>query len=317
MTKSTSSNRNFHKAKAAKKDEFYTQLADIENEVRNYFDHFKGKTVYCNCDDPRISNFFRYFSYNFKFLGLKKLIATCYRNTDPEMHSKGISDKAVKLEYYGFKDGETVPDEKDIEIRYLDGDGDFRSDECIELLKEADIVVSNPPFSLLRDYIALLNKHNKKFLFVGPKAAVIYKEVFPLIKSNKMWFGCHAVKEFIKPCGETQKFGNIGWFTNMPHKSRNDKIILHRKYSPEEYPKYDNYDAVNVGKVVDIPEDYYGYMGVPVTFLDKYNPEQFEICGFTNTGERNEGIRYENSPHGRASVKGKEIYTRIIIKRKQ
>ena len=307
MTKTkTNQNRNLHKAKAAKKDEFYTQLADIENEVRNYFEHFRGKVVYCNCDDPTISNFYHYFSYNFEFLGLKKLIATCYRNTDPDMFSKGVSDKAVKLEYNGFKDGENVPDKADIVRTELKGDGDFRSDECIEILKEADIVVTNPPFSLFRDYVAQLVEYNKQFLIVGPMVAIQYKEIFPLLKDNKMWMGCASIKEFKKPCGEIQKFGNMTWYTNMEHKSRNDEIKLWQKYTPEEYPQYDNYDAINVDKVVDIPEDYEGYMGVPITFMDKYNPEQFEIVRFRK-GNDNKDLRLPC---------GKEPFTRIIIRNK-
>ena len=317
MTKTkTNQNRNLHKAKAAKKDEFYTQLADIENEVRNYFEHFRGKTVYCNCDDPTISNFYHYFSYNFEFLGLKKLIATCYRNTDPDMFSKGISDKAVKLEYNGFKDGENVPDRKDIKETILEGDGDFRSDECIEILKEADIVVTNPPFSLFRDYVAQLVEYNKQFIVMGPKNAITYKEIFPLMKDNKMWIGMTPMSNNIKfnapeGNGYSEKSVPVCWFTNMEHGRRNDQIKLWQKYTPEAYPQYDNYDAINVDKVVDIPEDYEGYMGVPITFMDKYNPEQFEIVGMDRplmtelTGKQS-----------RFKIKGVEKYARIVIKNK-
>ena len=311
-------NKNLHKAKKAKKDEFYTQLHDIENETKHYKDQFRGKTVYCNCDDPTISKFYHYFSYNFEFLGLKKLIATCYRNTDPDMFSKGISEKAVKLEYYGFRDGERVPNKADIVKTELEGDGDFRSDECIEILKEADIVVTNPPFSLFRDYVAQLVEHNKQFLIVGPMGAITYKGIFPLMRDNKLWLGCTAVKEFKKPCGEIQKFGNICWFTNMLHKSRNEPIKLFRRYYPKNYPVYENYDAIEVNRVADIPEDYYGYMGVPVSFMNKYCPEQFEIYGATESDGKGFSRKLWNPESGvtHAMVNGKKVFKRFFIKRK-
>ena len=284
-------NSNLNKAKEAKKDEFYTQLEDINNELRHYREHFRGKIVLCNCDDPRVSNFFTYFAYNFEFLGLKKLITTCYKNQDMDLFSRNESEQAIYLVYEGDKNGDRIPNAEEIGVRPLKGDGDFRSAECIELLKEADIVVTNPPFSLFREYVAQLMEYEKKFLIIGNKNAITYKEIFPLIKQNKLWTGCrgfaggmwfHSNYE-----GKTEKIIdgkkliNVPsiWFTNLDHKKRHEDIILYKKYSPEEYPKYDNYDAIEVGKTAEIPMDYYGVMGVPVTFLDKYNPEQFEILG--------------------------------------
>lgn len=296
-------NRNLHQAKNAKKDEFYTQLSDIENELKHYKEHFKDKVVYCNCDDPRISNFFHYFSYNFEFLGLKKLIATCYKSQEMDLFSLGESEKAICLEYYGDKNGNRTPDPDEIGIRYLKGDGDFRSTESIALLKEADIVVTNPPFSLFREYVAQLIEYDKKFLIIGNKNAITYKEVFPLIAQNKIWLGYTPMgtdmlfglpQGYIDYLLENKKAGSsyrvvdgevfgraqACWFTNLDHSKRHEELILYKKYSPEEYPKYDNYDAINVDKVAEIPYDYDGVMGVPITFLDKYNPKQFEIVAF-------------------------------------
>jgi len=312
-------NKNFHNARRNKNDEFYTQLTDIENELRHYKEHFKNKIVLCNCDDPRVSNFFKYFSYNFEHLGLKKLITTCYKNDQIDLFSKNDNESAIYLEYTGDKNGNKIPNLEEIGIGYLRGDGDFRSKECIELLKQSDIVCTNPPFSLFREYIAQLMKYDKKFLIIGNFGAIIYKEIFPLIKNNKMWLGVEPWgMTFSTPDGKEKYTRATKWFTNLPHRKQNEELILVKKYggNEKEYPKYDNYDAIEVNKVVDIPKDYNGVMGVPITFLVDYNPGQFEIIGFTNTGEENIGIRYKNTKHGRASIKGKEIYTRLLIKRK-
>ncbi|MRJ10079.1 restriction endonuclease subunit M [Ornithobacterium rhinotracheale] len=289
-------NNNLHKAKKGKNDEFYTQLSDIENELKHYAHHFKDKVVYCNCDDPRISNFFHYFSYNFERLGLKKLITTCYKNQQMDLFSQGEAEEAIMLEYTGDKNGNHTPDPDEIGVTPLKGDGDFRSPESIEILKQADIVVTNPPFSLFREYIAQLIEYDKKFLVIGSMNAITYKEIFPLISANKMWLGYgfrggNAYFETTQPKENFAKgvynedtglvkFRNVHWFTNLDHNKRHEKLILYKKYTPEEYPKYDNYDAINVNKVAEIPCDYDGVMGVPITFLDKYNPEQFEIVAF-------------------------------------
>lgn len=254
-------NSNLHKAKKEKNDEFYTQLTDIENELKHYKSHFKNKIIFCNCDDPEQSNFWKYFYLNFHVLGLKKLISTHFDKEKP----------TYKMEYTG---------KEDIVISQLEGNGDFRSNECIELLKESDIVVTNPPFSLFREYVAQLMEYKKKFIIIGNKNAITYKEFFPLLKNNEVWIGYYNVKEFKKPDGTFQKFGNIGWFTNLDHNKRHEELILYKTYNEKEYPKYDNYDAINVDKVQDIPIDYDGVMGVPITFLDKYCPEQFEIVAF-------------------------------------
>ena len=290
-----SSNNNLHKAKDSKKDEFYTQLSDIENELKHYKDHFKDKIVYCNCDDPRVSNFFQYFSFNFEALGLKKLITTCYKNQDAELFSQNESEQAVYLEYEGDKNGNHVPDIEEIGIRSLSGDGDFRSAECIELLKQADIVVTNPPFSLFREYVAQLIKYEKKFIIIGNLNAVTYKDIFKLVKENKLWFGksIHSGdREFRVPNdyplnaagSRTDDDGNkyirvkgVRWYTNLDYLERHEDLLLFKEYTPEEYPTYDNYDAINVDVTKHIPKDYKGAMGVPITFLDKYNPDQFEI----------------------------------------
>ena len=290
-----SSNNNLHKAKDSKKDEFYTQLSDIENELKHYKTHFKDKIVYCNCDDPRVSNFFQYFSYNFEALGLKKLITTCYKNQDAELFSQNESEQAIYLEYEGDKNGNQVPDISEIGIRSLSGDGDFRSAECIELLKQADIVVTNPPFSLFREYVAQLIKYEKKFIIIGNLNAVTYKDIFKLVKENKLWFGksIHSGdREFRVPNdyplnaagSRTDDDGNkyirvkgVRWYTNLDYLERHEDLLLFKEYTPEEYPTYDNYDAINVDVTKNIPKDYKGAMGVPITFLDKYNPDQFEI----------------------------------------
>lgn len=320
----TALNKNLHKAKNNKKDEFYTQLSDIENELKHYKNHFKNKVVYCNCDDPRMSNFFHYFSYNFEDLGLKKLITTCYQNQHRDLFSQHDSERAIYLEYVGDTNKNKVPDLEEIGIQTLKGDGDFRSDESIALLQQADIVVTNPPFSLFREYVAQLIKYNKKFVIIGHQNAITYKEIFPLIKENKMWLGFGfrgGAGHFISNYEDTAtandrkegmiRVSGVHWFTNLDIAKRHEDLILYKAYTPEDYPKYDNYDAINVDKTKEIPMDYQGAMGVPITFLDKYNPEQFEILGIDRYVE-------DNPNYGkRFSIQGKEIYARILIKNKR
>ena len=315
-----SSNTNLHKAKNNKKDEFYTQLSDIENELRHYKDHFKGKVVYCNCDDPRVSNFFHYFSYNFEHLGLKKLIATCYKNQDADLFSTNESEQAVYLEYTGDKNGNSVPDANEIGVKVLKGDGDFRSVESIELLKQADIVVTNPPFSLFREYVTQLIDFEKKFIIVGHQNAITYKDIFKYIKENRLWLGYGfkgGAGHFINTQYENYatatdkrdgmiRVSGVVWFTNLDIDKRHEDLLLHKKYNSEEYPKYDNYDAINVDKTKDIPVDYAGNIGVPITFLDKYNPEQFEIVRFRKGDDERDLV-----------INGKSPYFRIIIKNKK
>lgn len=279
-------------AKAAKKDEFYTQLTDIERELAHYKEHFKGKTVLCNCDDPRVSNFFKYFTLNFEHLGLKRVIATCYKSRAVDLFSMHDCEQAVYQIYDGDRDGNCMPDSDEIEVLPLKGDGDFRSEECIELLKQADIVVTNPPFSLFREYMAQLIRYDKKFIIIGHQNAITYKEIFPLIKNNQIWLGYgfkggagHFISKYedVATAGDHRegmiRVSGVTWFTNLDIKKRNEELILYKKYTPEEYPMYENFDAINVNKTSDIPCDYDGVMGVPITFLDKYNPNQFEILG--------------------------------------
>lgn len=328
--KKESLNKNLHSAKNAKKDEFYTQLADIEKELRHYQEHFKDKVVFCNCDDPRVSNFFHYFSFNFENLGLKKLITTCYKNQNTELFSNHESERAIYLEYLGDKNQNRVPDVDEIGIKYLENDGDFRSSESIELLKQADIVVTNPPFSLFREYVAQLIEYDKKFVILGNVNAVTYKEIFKLIKENKIWIGpsIHSGdREFGVPedypitaagsrIDETgRKFirvKGVRWFTNLDFNERHEDLILYKKYSPEEYPNYDNYNAINVNVTKDIPCDYPGAMGVPITFLDKYNPEQFEIIGIDRVL-----VEEITGKVSRFRINGKELYARIVIRNKR
>ena len=325
-------NSDLNAAKKAKKDEFYTQLSDIQEELRHYKEHFRGKTVLCNCDDPRVSNFFHYFAYQFEALGLKRLITTCYKNQTPDLFSQNDSERAIWLEYTGDKNGNRIPDPEEIGIRQFKGDGDFRSQECIELLEQADIVVTNPPFSLFREYVAQLVKYDKKFLLLGNKNAITYKEIFPLIRGNLLWIGVapmsHEVyfdvpQEYIDEGIAKKKNRTIVsrngkfmarspsiWFTNLDHKKRHEELILYRNYAPEDYPRYDNYDAIEVSKTCDIPTDYDGVMGVPITFLDKYNPEQFEIVGLDRYVD-------DNPYYGhRFTLNGKETYARILIRRR-
>lgn len=296
----------------------------------------------CNCDDPRVSNFFKYFAYNFEFLGLKKLIATCYKSQDVNLFSEGTSEEAVYLVYEGDKNGNNIPDEDEIEVLPLKGDGDFRSAECIEFLKEANIVVTNPPFSLFREYVAQLIKYDKKFLIIGNVNAVTYKEIFPLIMSNQIWFGASihsGDRKFWVPddykleaagCGidETgRKFirvKGVRWFTNLDYKERHEDIILFKQYNPDEYPSYINCDAIEVSKTSDIPMDYDGKMGVPITFLDKYNPEQFEILDkSSDVADMTEIRKMDNvqggGPRFYVMKNGvpTRMYERILIRRKE
>ncbi len=318
-------------AKSDKSDEFYTQLSDIEKELRHYKRHFKNKVVLCNCDDPRISNFFHYFSYNFEQLGLKKLITTCYKNQRPDVFSEHKSEKAIYLEYTGDKNKNNIPDPQEIGIRHLKGDGDFRSGECIELLKQSNIVVTNPPFSLFREYVSQLVEYGKKFLIVGTWNAITYKEIFKLIKEDKLWIGINSNRNFsgfIVPehyplRGTEARIDENGnrivstnttcWFTNIDNKKRHEDLILFKNYNRKEYPKYDNYDAIEVAKTAEIPMDYKGVMGVPVTFLDKYNPDQFELIGC------NRGIDQDpNGVYGRGTyLNGKETFKRLFIRNKR
>lgn len=328
-------NDNLHKAKRAKADEFYTQLSDIENECKHYWEHFKGKTILCNCDDPRVSNFFRYFSLNFEHLGLKKLICTCYKSNQIEKFSEQNSERAVYIEYYGDKNGNRQVDNNELEVKELQGDGDFRSAECIELLKEADIVVTNPPFSLFREYVAQLIEYEKKFLIIGTQNAITYKEIFPLLKENKMWLGYgfkgaagHFISKYqdIATAGDHRegmiRVSGVTWFTNLEHKKRHEELILYKEYNPEkfpnEYPKYENYNAIEVSKTAEIPVNYDGVMGVPITFMNKYNPEQFELIWTTDRG--GDGMLEEfKIPHDRYDapvVAGKGLYKRILIRKK-
>lgn len=324
-------NLNLRKASTAKKDEFYTQLTYIEKELMHYKEHFKGKVVFCNCDDPRVSNFFHYFSYNFEHLGLKKLITTCYKSQDMDLFSEQKSEKAIYLEYTGDKNGNRVPDSEEIGIQYLKGDGDFRSTECIELLKQADIIVTNPPFSLFREYVTQLVEYEKKFIIIGNLNAITYKEIFGLIKEDKLWLGAsldgrniwfripddyekyHKIEN-----GEKYAFvASTIWFTNLDYSKRHTDIILYKKYNPNDYPKYDNYDAINIDKTKDIPLDYKGLMGVPITFLNKYNPDQFEIVDGLNRYSIIDGPTEETRGKYLAQVNGNPCYVRIVIKNKR
>lgn len=342
-------NENLHAANRARKDEFYTQMNDISAELKHYKNHFRGKVVFCNCDDPYESNFFKYFALNFNALGLKKLIATCY-NGSPVSGNELLIDFgdttddpkkiAYKVEITAVPDlnGDGAIDLADVRcllqndcntITILQGNGDFRSPECIALLKEADIVVTNPPFSLFREYVAQLVKYDKKFLIIGNVNAVTYKETFALIKENKVWMGASihsgdrefripdnypmtAVGQRIDENGiKYVRVKGVRWFTNMDYPQRHENLILYKKFSPEEYPKYDNYNAVNVNATADIPADYDGTMGVPITFLDKYNPEQFEIVGLDRYVKDNPNFGK------RFRINGRETYARILIRRRQ
>jgi hypothetical protein len=344
MAKST-----LNRAKTQKNDEFYTQLADIENEMRHYKEQFCGKVVFCNCDDPYESNFFKFFALSFKQLKLKQLIATCYsgspisnkelslfdhetaENKTTRQAHKIIINEAIDENADGAFDLQDIvltlaKNEKNTLAR-LNGNGDFRSAECIELLKQADIVVTNPPFSLFREYVAQLLEFKKHFLIIGNLNAITYKEIFKLIKENKLWLGKNnGPKEYRVPdTGDYEhltvtridehgikytKMGNTGWYTNLDLLKRHEILTLYKEYNPEAFPKYDNYHAINVEKYYDIPCNYSGTIGVPITFLDKYNPEQFEILGIDRYVE-------DNPKYGhRFTINGRETYARIIIKSK-
>ena len=340
-------NKSLHRANKEKNDEFYTQLADIERELKHYKEHFKGKIVFCNCDDPYESNFFKYFAMNFNYLGLKKLIATCYDSSPIVGTQLSLfpEKNPYKIEITEVIDsnGDGAIDLSDVEYllknknntRAKLKNGDFRSDECIELLKECDIVVTNPPFSLFREYVAQLMEYNKKFVIIGNQNAITYKEIFSLIKEDSVWLGYNCgdmafvVPSYSEP-RETRfwidekgqkwrSLGNICWFTNLDIEKRHEDLLLYKKYNVEEYPKYDNYDAINVNKTADIPNDYDGIMGVPITFIDKYNPEQFEILGLSaSAGYRAEivGIPFKGEKDARCLINGKNTYARIFIRRK-
>jgi hypothetical protein len=289
-----SNSSNLRKAKQAKNDEFYTLLTDIEKELMHYKDMFVGKTIYCNCDNPVKSNFVQWFYMRFNILHLKRIIVTAYNSVGCGLYWD--SDFATV-------DPKSIDISKEIEkdVRKLNGNGDFRSDECIELLNQADIVVTNPPFSLFREYVKVLMDNNKDFVILGNMNAITYKEVFPYIKNNKIGLGfTNGGKSFVIPNGEEKKFGNIFWYTTLPIEKHNEELVLFRKYTPELYPKYDNYDAINVDKACDIPVDYDGAMGVPISFLNKYNPNQFDIID--NLGP---------------FINGVAKYKRIIIKNKK
>lgn len=342
-------NANFVLAKKSKKDEFYTQLTDIENELKHYVKHFKDKVVYCNCDDPEYSNFYFFFHEQFNWYGLKKLITTHYE--------KDSSKQSFKIEITS-KNGK-LQETKTL----LKGDGDFRSDECIELLKESDIVVTNPPFSLFREYVDQLIKYNKKFLIIGNLTAVSYKNIFKFFKEDKIWLG-YGFKGCAGYFKQSPDYNNksyskkkeglakvpVHWYTNLEHSKRNEELILWETYTPEKFPKYCNYDAINVNRYIDIPKNYKGYIGVPTTFLDKYNPNQFEIIALGITGsinfssERKMEILKEGKPTGKFTINAKgtlylpyktnskkppafkdiengnlyqSVYARIIIRNKQ
>ena len=340
---------NLTKAREAKKDEFYTQLSDIEKELRHYTEHFRDKVVFCNCDDPYESNFFKYFALNFKHLKLKKLIATCY-NGSPVSGNELLFDfgnttddpkkVAYKVEISEVNDVNSdgtvnladiqhlMQNDKNV-ISILKENGDFRSTECVELLKQSDIVVTNPPFSLFREYLAQLEKYNKQFLIIGNVNAITYKESFRLIRDGKMWLGASihsGDREFQVPDSyplnaagcrvdeQGRKFirvKGVRWFTNMDYKERHEDLILYKNYTPEEYPYYDNYQIINVDKTSEIPLDYNGIMGVPITFLDKFNPDQFEILGIANSA------RFIGDFPCLTIINKKRIYNRILIRKKQ
>ncbi|MGI6013112.1 MAG: adenine-specific methyltransferase EcoRI family protein [Oscillospiraceae bacterium] len=356
-------NTALNKAAMAKKDEFYTQLTDIEKELRHYKKFFRGKIVFCNCDDPYESNFFKYFAMNFNSLGLKKLITTCYA-TSPIVYTQlslfgeeeifavePCKHKPYKIEITEVTDenGDGRIDLADVEYllknrnnskSLLDGDGDFRSPECVELLKQADVVVTNPPFSLFREYVSQLIEYQKHFIIIGNMNAIHYKEIFPLIRDNKLWIGpsIHSGdRKFNVPddyplkaagCGVDEngkkyiRVKGVRWFTNLDIAQRHEKLILYKPYTPEEYPKYSNYDAINIDKVSDIPCDYYEDMGVPDSFLDQYNPEQFEIIGL-GCGDLAKEIGITKNYRGRTDLayvkdgQNKCPYSRIVIRRKQ
>ena len=320
----SATNTLLQKAKKLKSDEFYTLLPDIESELQHYKNHFKNKVVYCNCDDPRISNFYRYFAENFHKLGLKKLIAACYREGSQDLFAMNPNEKGFYYIYTGAATENDIP--TDTDLLHFKGDGDFRSQESITLLKQADIVVTNPPFSLFREYVAQLTRYGKTFLIIGNINAITYKEIFHLIKENKVWLGINlgrGISGFLVPehyelYGTEARIDNLGnrmispnnclWLTNMDNAKRNEEIVLTKRYAGNEsaYQRYDNYNGINVDKTQDIPMDYAGFMGVPITFLHKFNPNQFEIVKFRK-GDDDKDL----------SINGKCPYFRILIRNKQ
>lgn len=349
---------NLSAARTAKKDEFYTQLSDIENELKHYREHFRGKTIFCNCDDPYESNFFKYFASNFNTLGLKKLIATCYNGSPVQGNEllldfgDGFNDEPKKIAYKVEitevndvnGDGRTdlsdvrylIQNDKNV-LSLLKENGDFRSAECVELLKEADIVVTNPPFSLFTEYVAQLMKYEKKFLIIGNQNAIPIKQIFPLIKNNQMWLGYGfkgGATHFLSPyediavAGDHQKgmirVSGVVWYTNLETKKRHEELILYKSYTPEEYPKYIDYNAINVDDTVNIPVDYYEVMGVPLTFMNQYCPEQFELLDVCEPAIELEILKkmpkFKEYPSRQKKVRGilcQKKYHRILIRRKQ
>ena len=318
-------NTNLHNAKKAKNDEFYTQLSDIEKEMAHYKEFFKGKIVYCNCDDARESNFFKFFANNFESLGLKKLISTGFKE----------NGKGVKLVYEGDKNNNFMVDDEEIAVTELEGNGDFRSEECVELLKECDVVVTNPPFSLFREYVAQLMEYGKKFLVIGNTQAITYKEIFPYIKNNELWLGCSSFNSgmyFRVPndyeYADTYKFdrerngdkvmrvSSICWYTNIEHSRRNTELDLFKKYNDTEYPKYDNYNAIECGKSHLVPMDYDGVIGVPISFLMFHCPTQFEIVGITENAEYLKSLYIQGcEKYDRPYINGQRMYSRLLIKK--
>lgn len=341
-------NSNLHDSARNRQDEFYTQLSLIESELKHYKKHFKDKVVFCNCDDPFESNFFKYFAMNFNSLGLKKLIATCYIGSpiansqlslfdhEREEDKTTKSPHKIVITEVNDENADGAIDLTDVEylirnrrnvLTRLKGDGDFRSDECVELLKQADVVVTNPPFSLFRDYMVQLMEHEKDFIIIGNQNAITYREILPLIRDNKVWLGYNSGHFWFKVPDtyeekktdfkidengqKWRRMGNICWFTNIDIEKRHEDMTLFKEYSPEIYPKYDNYDAIEVSRTADIPCDYYGIMGVPITFIDKYNPDQFNLLGIDKefTSDSN---RFKLTENG----KQRTLYARIVIRRK-
>ena len=305
-------NTNLCEARKNKNDEFYTRYEDIEAEVMKYREQFKDKVVYLPCDDPaeKKSEFWTFFVDNFDAFGLKKLIATHYEE----------NGKAYKIWIDGDTSNDGFVNDGDAQQEDLQGNGDFRSPECIAIMNECDIVCTNPPFSLFRSFVDTIMKADKKFLIIGNKNAFTYKEIFKLIKENKIWTGYNMVKQFNQPDGSIKKFGNICWFTNMTTIKRKEEFIFTREYNPINYPTYDNYDAIEVDKIANIPKDYYDVMGVPITFLDKYNPNQFEILGHTTSSDKSpevEELRTNPKYRNGARINGKEKYHRVFIRRKK
>lgn len=308
-------NSNLHMSRAGKTDEFYTQISLIESELRHYKHFFRGKTVFCNCDDPEASNFWKYFELNFEQLGLKKLISTHYETDKP----------SYKLELTKDQNSDGRVNSRDIIQTPLQQNGDFRSPECLEIMKNADVIVTNPPFSLFREYVAQLIENGKHFLIIGNQNAITYREILPLFVENKIWLGYNSGHFWFRVPDDYEekktdfkidemgvkwrRMGNICWFTNIDIEKRHENMTLFRNYTPEKYPKYDNYDAINVDRTIDIPCDYFGVMGVPITFADKHNPAQFEILG---DSRYHDGQDFSDDIN---VINGKTLYRRLLIKR--